>query len=258
MLIDHHCHLDFPQFSGQRDEIIARAEASGVQVLVTISTKIRSINTILEIAEAYENVFCSVGTHPHYADDELEIQTSEILALSQHPKVVAIGESGLDFFYKKSSYENQEISFRRHISVARKTGLPIEIHVRNADDHAACILREEYAKGPFKAILHCFTGSQELAKCAIDLGLCISFSGIITFKNSTELKIIAAKVPLNQLLVETDSPYLAPVPHRGKVNEPSFVRHTAQILAEVKGVSFDELANATTDNFYRLFKKVQR
>lgn len=258
MLVDHHCHLDFPQFADQRDQIVARAEDSGVGVMVTISTRIRNLNTLLDIANAYPNVFCSVGTHPHYADEELDIPLSDIIALSQHPKVVAIGEAGLDYYYQKSSREGQEEGFRRHIAAARETGLPLEIHARDADDDAARILEEEYANGPFKAILHCFTGGRDLARRAVALGLCISFTGVITFKKSDNLRAIAAEVPLDQLLVETDAPYLAPVPHRSKTNEPAFVRHTAEMLAEVKGIQFADLANATTDNFFRMFDKVPR
>ena len=258
MLVDHHCHLDFPQFADLRDQIVARAEAVGVGAMVTISTRIRNLSTLLDIAEAHPNVFCSVGTHPHYADEELDIPLSEIVKLSQHPKVVAIGEAGLDYYYQKSPREAQEEGFRRHIAAARETGLPLEIHARDADDDAARILEEEYAKGPFKAILHCFTGGRDLAQRAVALGLYVSFTGVITFKKSDDLRATAAEVPLDQLLVETDAPYLAPVPHRGKINEPAFVCHTAQALAEVKDVSFEDLAKATTDNFFRMFKKVPR
>lgn len=228
MLVDHHCHLDFPQFADERDAVVARAADAGVGVMVTISTRIRNLDTLLEIANAYPNVFCSVGTHPHYADEEPDIPVSEIVALSQHPKVVAIGEAGLDYHYQKSSRKEQEAGFRRHIEAARETGLPLEIHARDADKDTARILEEEYANGPFKAILHCFTGARELALRAVDLGFCVSFTGIITFKNSNDLRAIAAEIPLDRLLVETDSPYLAPVPYRSKTNEPAFVRHTAE------------------------------
>ncbi|MEO1609593.1 MAG: TatD family hydrolase [Pseudomonadota bacterium] len=258
MLVDHHCHLDFPQFADERDQIIARAEAAGVGVIVTISTRIRQLDTLLAITASYHNVFCSVGTHPHHADEEPDIPISEIVALSAHPKVVAIGEAGLDYYYQKSSRAGQEEGFRRHIAAARETGLPLEIHARDADEDTARILEEEYAKGPFKAILHCFTGGQDLARRAIALGLYVSFTGIITFKSSDKLRAIAEEVPLNQLLVETDAPYLAPVPYRGKTNEPAFVRQTAEVLAGVKGISLDELAAATTSNFFRIFQKVPR
>ena len=258
MLIDHHCHLDSPQILNQRDQIITRAKNAGVGVIVTISTQINNLGVLLEIVDEHENVFCSVGTHPQYAEEELGISLSEIITLSQHPKVVAIGESGLDMFNAKSSPESQESSFRQHIAAARKTGLPIEMHIRDADQRAICILQEEYAKGPFKAILHCFTGSQKLAMSALDLGFYISFTGIITFKNSDKLRVAATQIPINKLLIESDAPYLTPTPHRGKTNEPAFINHTAQVLAEVKGLSFEEIANATTNNFFRLFQKVPR
>lgn len=258
MLVDHHCHLDFPQFAAERDQVIARAAAAGVGVIVTISTSIRRLPELLKIAEAYPNVFCSVGTHPHIAHQELDIPVEEIVRLSEHPKVVAIGEAGLDYHYKNSTPEAQAEGLRRHIAAARITGLPLEIHSREADEDMACILEEEHAKGPFPAILHCFTGGRDLAMRALKLGVMISFSGVVTFRNSDELRSIAAEVPLDQMLVETDAPFLAPVPLRGKTNEPAFVVHTAEVLAKVKGVTPEELAKATTENFFRLFTKVPR
>lgn len=256
ILVDHHCHLDFPQFADQLDAMIERAHNNGVAAMVTICTKIRELDKLLAIANAYPNVFCSVGTHPHYADEELDIAVEEIIDLSQHPKVVAIGEAGLDYYYQHSSKEGQAEGFRRHIEAARQTGLPLEIHARDADEDTARILEEEYARGPFKAILHCYTGGPELAKKAIDLGMIVSFTGVITFKKSQDLRDIAATVPLDQLLVETDAPYLAPMPFRGKTNEPSYVRYTAEAIADVKGVSIEELATATTQNFLHYFDKV--
>ncbi|MGI9423466.1 MAG: TatD family hydrolase [Hyphomicrobiaceae bacterium] len=258
MLIDHHCHLDFPQFEAELDAIVMRAHRDGVGLMVTISTRIRKLATLLAISDAHPGVFCSVGTHPHYADEELDISVAEIIELSHHPRVVAIGEAGLDYHYQRSSREGQQTGFRRHIEAARETGLPLEIHARDADDDTAEILEDEFAKGPFKAILHCYTGGADLARRAVALGLMVSFTGIITFKNSTALRDVAAEVPLQNLLVETDAPYLAPMPHRSKTNEPAFVRHTAEKLAEVKHVSFDELAAVTTDNFFRIFSKVPR
>jgi TatD DNase family protein len=256
MLVDHHCHLDFPQFAAKRDEIIARARRAGVGVLVTISTRIRRLNEIVALAEAYPNVFCSVGTHPHNAHEELDITVGDIVRLAQHPKVVAIGEAGLDYYYKNSPPEAQAQGLRKHIAAARETGLPLEIHTRNADTDTARLLAEEHAKAPFRAILHCFTGERELAMSALDLGFYISFSGVVTFKKSEALRAIAAEVPLDRLLVETDAPFLAPEPFRGRTNEPSFVTHTAAVLAQVKGLSVAEFAAATTDNFFRLFGKV--
>jgi TatD DNase family protein len=258
MLIDHHCHLDFPQFAEDLDGIVARASAADVGVLVTISTRVRQLDRLLAIAESYPNVFCSVGTHPHYADEELDIPTQTLVDLSQHEKVVAIGEAGLDYYYQRSSREGQAMGFRRHIAAARATGLPLEIHARDADDDTAAILEEEYAAGPFKAILHCFTGGAELARRAVALGCCISFTGVLTFKRSDALREIAAEVPLDQVLVETDAPYLAPMPHRSKTNEPAYVRYTAETLAQVKGLTTDEIERATTENFFRMFEKVPK
>ncbi|HEX5600295.1 MAG TPA: TatD family hydrolase [Hyphomicrobiaceae bacterium] len=258
MLVDHHCHLDFPQFAKDRDGVVARAARAGVGMLVTISTRIRQLPDLIALAERYPNVFCSVGTHPHYAHEELDVSVDEIVRLAEHPKVVAIGEAGLDYFYKRSPPEAQAEGFRRHIAAARITGLPLEIHTREADEDTARILEEEHAKGPFPAILHCFTGGRDLAMRALALGLTISFTGVITFRKSEELRAIAAEVPLDRLLVETDAPFLAPEPYRGKLNEPAYVVHTAEMLARVKGVTPQELAEATTENFFRLFKKVPR
>lgn len=257
-LVDHHCHLDFPQFEGRLDTLIGRAHAAGVGVMVTISTRIRQLDRLLAIAQAHPSVYCSVGTHPHYADEELDIPVGEIVALSRHPKVVAIGEAGLDYHYQKSSREGQAEGFRRHIRAARETGLPLEIHTRDADDDTISILEEAHAEGPFPAILHCYTGGQKLATRAVELGLYVSFTGVVTFKKSDQLRDIAAAVPLERMLVETDAPYLAPVPCRGKTNEPAFVRHTAEVLAAVKRIDPEDLAAATTENFFRLFAKVPR
>ena len=259
MLVDHHAHLDFPQLAEERDAIIARAAAAGVGMIVTISTRIRRFPEILAIAERYPNVFCSVGTHPHQADEEVDVPASEIVRLSRHPKVVSVGEAGLDYFYKHATPENQAEGFRRHIRAARETGLPLEIHTRDADEDTARILQQEHDDGgPFPALLHCFTGGRDLALRALDLGLYISFSGVISFKKSDALRAIAADIPLDRLLVETDAPFLAPDPFRGKRNEPAFVVHTAAALARAKGVSAAEIATATTDNFFRLFRKAPR
>jgi TatD DNase family protein len=256
MLVDHHCHLDFPQFAADRGAVVARARAAGVGPLVTISTRVRRLPELIALAEAHEGVFCSVGTHPHYAHEELDVPLAEIVRLAQHEKVVAIGEAGLDYHYQRSPPEAQAAGFRRHIAAARETGLPLEIHSRDADADTARILEEEHGRGPFPAILHCFTGGADLARRALTLGLYVSFSGVISFKKSDELRAIAAGVPLDRLLVETDAPYLAPEPYRGKTNEPAFVVHTAAALAKVKGVTPDELAAATTASFFRLFAKV--
>ena len=258
MLVDHHCHLDFPDFETDRGSYVARAKVAGVATLVTISTRIRHYDTYRGIAEAFPDVFFTVGTHPHQAHEELDIPVEEIVARAAHPKCVAVGEAGLDYFYKKSPPEAQAEGFRRHIEAARRTGLPLEIHTRDADADTAKILTEEMAKGPFKAVLHCFTGGAELARQALALGLYVSFSGVVTFKKSDELRRIAAAVPLDRLLVETDAPFLAPDPYRGKRNEPAFVVHTAAALARVKGITDTELASATTENFFRLYSKAKR
>ncbi|MGE0627671.1 MAG: TatD family hydrolase, partial [Hyphomicrobiaceae bacterium] len=249
MLVDHHCHLDFPQFAEDRAGLVARAKAAGVGVMVTISTRIRQLPTLLEIAASDERVFCSVGTHPHNAHEELDIGTDEIVRLAGHPKVVSIGEAGLDYYYRKSPPEAQAEGFRNHIRAARLTGLPLEIHTRDADDDTARILQEEYTRdGPFPAILHCFTGGPELARRAVALGLYVSFSGVVSFKKSDALRAVAADVPLDRLLVETDAPFLAPEPYRGRTNEPALVVHTAAAVARARGMSPDELAAHTTEN----------
>ena len=258
MLVDHHCHLDFPQLAADRGGLLERAKAAGVGTMVTISTRIGQLPTLLDICVAHDNIYCSVGTHPHNADEERGIPVDEIVRLSEHPKVVAIGEAGLDYHYQLGSPEAQAEGFRAHIEAARRTGLPLEIHTRDADADTIAILEEEHAKGAFPAILHCYTGGPELARRAVELGLFVSFTGVITFKKSEALRAIARDVPLDRLLVETDAPYLAPEPYRGKTNEPSYVVHTAQTLADVKGVSPEELAAATTENFFRLFRKVPR
>ena len=258
MLIDHHCHLDFPDFAGDLDGVVERAKGAGVGLMVTISTRIRQFEQILGIAERYENVFCSVGTHPHNAHEELDIPVEDIVRLARHPKVVAIGEAGLDYFYDNSPRAAQAEGFRRHIAAARQTQLPLVIHARDADEDTAAILEEETAKGAFPAVLHCYTGGADLARRGLALGLYVSFSGILTFKKSDALREVAAGVPLDRLLVETDAPYLAPGKFRGKRNEPAYVAITATALAKVKGVPQAELAQATTENFFRLYNKTPR
>lgn len=257
MLVDHHCHLDFPEFAADLDGVVGRAKAAGVGTLVTISTRIRKFDLIRAIAERFPDVYCSVGTHPHNADEELDIPVSEIVRLAQHPKVVAIGEAGLDYHYKHSSPEGQAQGFRNHIAAARETGLPLEIHTRDADADTLAILEDEHAKGAFPAVLHCYTGGRELALRAVDLGLYVSFSGVISFKKTEALQAIAREVPIERILVETDAPFLAPVPHRGKTNEPAYVVHTAAALARIRDVPEAEIARATTENFFRLYGKAR-
>lgn len=258
MLIDSHCHLDFPDFASELDAVVARATAQGIGRIVTISTRVKRHGELIAIVERFPNVYCSVGTHPHHAQEEPDIGTGELVARAGHPKVVAIGEAGLDYHYRRSPRDLQEKSFRAHIAAARETKLPLVIHAREADADMAQILAEETGKGAFPAVLHCFTGGRDLALAAIDLGLSISFTGILTFKNSQNLRDIAKELPADRIFLETDAPYLAPGPYRGKRNEPAFVVETAKVLAEVRGVSPDEIARQTTENFFRLFSKVPR
>ena len=256
MLVDSHCHLDFPDFAGELDAVVARALAAGIARIVTISTRVKRHAEVLAIAERFDDVYCSVGTHPHYAHEELDIGVDELIGRTRHSKVVAIGEAGLDYHYDRSPRAAQEQGLRNHIAAARATGLPLVIHSRDADADMARILEQETGKGAFPAVLHCFTGGRDLAQRAIALGLSISFTGILTFKKSDELRAIAQSLPADRILVETDAPYLAPGPHRGKRNEPAFVVDTAAVLAETRAVSSDEIARQTSENFFNLFHKV--
>jgi TatD DNase family protein len=256
MLVDSHCHLDFPDFADDLDDIVARAAAAGIERIVTISTRVRRLGALLAITERFPNVYCSVGTHPHQVDEEDGIPADELIGLTDHPKVVALGEAGLDYFYQHGSREAQERGFRAHIAAARVTGLPLVVHTREADQDCARILEDEMAKGSFRAVLHCYTGGRDLAMTAISLGLSISFTGILTFKNSQALRDLAAELPADRIMVETDSPYLAPGKFRGKRNEPSYVVEIARVLAETRGVSLEEISRQTTANFFRLFSKV--
>jgi len=258
MLIDSHCHLDFPELRAELDAVLARAREAGVGLMVTISTRVEHFKDLKEIVEAHDNVYCSIGTHPHNAAEEPDITVEELVDISRHPKVVAIGEAGLDYHYDHSPREVQKKSFRTHIAAARKTGLPLVIHAREADADVARMLEEETAEGAFPFVLHCFTSGPDLAHRGLALGGYISFSGVLTFKKSDALRDIAMAVPYDRILVETDAPYLAPEPFRGKTNEPSFVVKTAARLAALRGVSEAEMARTTTDNFFHLFKKVPR
>jgi len=255
MLVDSHCHLDFPDFSEERADVIARARAAGVERMVTISTRVRRFDSIREIAESHAEVFCSIGTHPHNAAEEADITSDELVAISAHPRVVAIGEAGLDYFYDRAPRDIQAQVFRTHIAAARETRLPLVIHARDADDDMIAILRDETGKGTFPFVLHCFSSGAELARVGVALGGYVSFSGILTFRKSEELREIARAVPRERLLVETDAPFLAPMPYRGKRNEPAFTAHTAAVLADTIGVDADAIASITTTNFYRLFTK---
>ena len=256
MLVDTHCHLDFPDFAEERDAIVAHAEAAGITRMVTISTRVKRFDAIRAIAEAYPSVYCSVGTHPHNAGEERGISVEEIVALAEYGKCVAIGEAGLDYHYDKAPRDAQAEGFRIHIDAARRTGLPLVIHARSADGDVAQILEEETGKGAFPFILHCFSSGRALAEAGVRLGGYVSFSGILTFKNSEELRGIARDMPRDRLLVETDAPYLAPVPHRGKRNEPALVRHTAEVLADKLGTTLDGSAETPTANAFRVFSRM--
>ena len=256
MLVDSHCHLDFPDFAPELDAVIDRARQAGIGRMVTISTRVRKFPQIQSLTDRFGDVYCSVGTHPHHAAEELDVTVSDLMAAANGKKVVAIGEAGLDYFYDNSPREAQERGFRTHIAAARETGLPLVIHARDADEDVARILEEESGKGAFPFVLHCFTGGADLARRGVALGGYVSFSGILTFKKSDALRRTAADLPEDRILVETDAPYLAPGPWRGKRNEPAYVAETARVLAETRKVSKEAIAAATTRNFFRLFSKV--
>ena len=256
MLVDSHCHLDFPDFAADLEAVVERAEAGGIGRMVTICTRVRQHENVLAVAERFPSVFCSVGTHPHNAHEELDVQAEELVARARHPKVVAIGEVGLDYHYETGSPAAQEQSLRTHIAAARESGLPVVIHSRDADADMARILTEEMGKGAFAAVLHCFTGGRELAQQAVALGFYVSFSGILTFKKSDALRAVAAELPAERILVETDAPYLAPGPFRGRRNEPAYVAETAKTLAAARGVAVEEIEAQTTANVFRLFGKM--
>jgi TatD DNase family protein len=260
MLVDSHCHLEYPEFAEEGlDKVIARAQALGVGRFLTICTRIAEFDRVYAVAKQFDCIDCTVGTHPHHAVEEKELQVTaaEIISYTHDPKVVGIGETGLDYHYNHSPVDEQKKVFATHIEAAVATDLPLIVHTRNADDDTARILRD-VGQRKARGVIHCFSGGMNLAEQSLDLGFYISLSGIITFKKADELRAVAKYVPLDRLLVETDSPYLAPLPHRGKRNEPSFVVHTAQMLAEIKNISIEEVTQATTANFFRLFNKVQR
>jgi TatD DNase family protein len=256
-LVDSHCHLDFKELATDLDAVIGRAHAAGVAVMVTICTRVRKLSDVLAIAEANPGIYCSVGTHPHNAEEEPDVTAEELISRAAHPKVIAIGEAGLDYHYQHSSPAAQARSFRLHIEAARQTGLPLIIHSRDAEEDTAAIIEEEMVKGEFQAVLHCYSSKPSLAARGLAKGAYISFSGILTFKNADEIRAVAKSAPLDRILVETDAPYLAPAPHRGKVNEPAFVLHTLSKLAEIREMPAARLAGITSENFFRLFAKVR-
>ena len=257
MLVDSHCHLDFPELSTDADGVIARARSAGVGHMLTIGTKITKFDGVLAMAERFPDVSCSVGIHPHEAGVEPKMDVAKLMTLANHPKVVAFGETGLDFYYEHSPRAEQEASFRVHIAAAREAKLPVIVHTRDADPETIAILADEMAKGAFTGVIHCFSSGPELAAKALEFGFYISFSGIVTFKKAEALREVAKTIPMDRILVETDSPYLAPMPYRGKTNEPAYVTQTAAMVASLKGVSGEELAARTTENFFRLFSKAK-
>ncbi len=259
MLVDSHCHLNFEQLTTQMDDVLRRAELANVGHMLTIGTKLREFPSVLSIAEAHDNIHCTVGIHPHEAEEEgSDVTVEKLLELASHPKVVGIGETGLDYFYEHSPRDIQKQSFRIHIEAARQSGLPLIVHTRNADQDTIDILTEEYAKGAFTGVIHCFSSGWEVAEKSMEIGFYISISGIVTFKAAKDLQEHVTRIPMERLLVETDSPYLAPVPNRGKTNEPSFVAHTAAKVAELQQVSIEEIETVTTGNFFNLFNKIER
>lgn len=256
MLIDSHCHLDYPPLADEIDAVVARAEAAGIGLILTIATTLSGFERVRALAERFAHVYCTVGVHPHEAGRELGEDRDRLIALAAHPKVVGIGETGLDYYYDHSPRAAQRQAFRAHLEVAQTTGLPVIVHSRDADDDTAEILEEAGRRAPLGGVLHCFSSGKTLAERALALGFYISFSGIVTFKKADAVRAVAKLVPDRRILVETDAPYLAPVPHRGKTNEPSFIVHTARALAALRGVSPDRFASLTTDNFLRLFNKI--
>ncbi len=257
MLVDSHCHLDFPEFADELDTVIGSARAAGVSVIQTICTRISKFDQVLAVARLYDNMYCSVGVHPHNVEEEGKVAAADLLARCGDPKVIGIGETGLVYVYDHSPRAAQRASFRNHIAASRQSGLPLIVHTREADADTIDILTDEMNAGAYTGLIHCFSTSRELAENALKLGLYISISGIVTFNKAGELRDIVRDLPLDRLLVETDAPYLAPMPKRGKRNEPAYVVHTAARVAEIRGIAPEELARATTENFFRLFAKAQ-
>jgi TatD DNase family protein len=258
-LVDSHCHLDFPVFADDLDDIVARARNAGVGAMVTICTHLSRFGQVRAIAERFDGIWCSAGVHPHEADGEGPAATPErLVTLAADPLVVGIGETGLDYYYEHSARDAQQASFRAHIQAARESGLPLIVHTRDADDDTIAILADAYRNGPFPGVIHCFSTSRYLAEKALEIGFYISLSGIVTFKAAADLQETVRALPLDRLLIETDAPYLAPVPKRGKRNEPAFVAHTGAFVAALKQVEMTELARATSENFFNLFNKIPR
>ncbi len=257
MLVDSHCHLNFPDFENKISDVVQRAHDMDVKYMQTICTRLGEFPQILDIANDYKNIWCSVGVHPNNVAEEELTNSQELTQLAKDDKVIGIGETGLDYYYEHSPREKQQKSFIEHLKASAETGLPVIVHTRDADDDTLEILQEQYSKKAFKGLIHCFSTSSKLAYGAIELGMYISISGIVTFKKATLLQDIVKELPIEKLLVETDAPYLAPTPHRGKTNEPGFTRHTAEFVAKLKGIPYDEVAQITTSNFFELFSKAR-
>ena len=258
MIIDSHVNLHAPQFDEDRDDVIARARAAGVRLMVEISDKLSTFEATHDLAMAHDDIWCTVGAHPHEAKDHVELTADELVALAQRPRVIGIGECGLDFHYDLSPRDGQTAVFRQHIDAARRTGLPLVVHTREADEVMAAILREEHAKGPFKLLMHCYTSGSELAETAAELGAWFSVSGIATFKAAEDVREVIRRMPEDRIIVETDCPYLAPIPHRGRRNEPAYVGLVLQKLAEIRSWSLEEAEQRTTDAFFALFDRIPR
>jgi len=258
MIVDSHCHLDFKELNQNLENILREAENNNISYMQTICTKISTFDKVKEIAQSHKNIFCSVGIHPNDIQTEKLCDHQTLVNYTKHPKVISIGETGLDYYYKNSQVKIQKESFIEHIKASQITQLPLIIHTRDAEEDTYDLLYNSFKEKPCPALIHCFTASKKFAKKVLDLGLYISFSGIVTFKNATSLQEIAKTVPLDRILVETDSPYLAPVPKRGKVNEPSYVRYTTEFLANLFDMDFEKFANITTDNFFNLFTKAKK
>ncbi len=257
MLVDSHCHLDFPDYADDLDDVVAQARLAGVGVIQTVSTRMTTFPKVLAVAKRYDNMYCSVGVHPHNAGDEGDVTSAELVTATEHAEVIGIGETGLDYYYKHSPRDTQRASFRSHIAAARESGLPLIVHSRDADEDTAEILRDEAGKGAFFGLIHCFTSGRALAETALELGMSISISGIVTFRNAQALRDIVREIPLDRLLIETDAPFLAPAPNRGRRNEPAYVAHTAAAVADLLDVPPERLAEATTANFHALFREAR-
>lgn len=258
MIVDSHCHLNYGSLAEDMDGVLARAKEAGIGTMLAINARLSEYEDVLKIAEMHDNIYATVGSHPHDAEDEWGIKAEELIEKAKHKKVVGIGETGLDYYYDRSPRDKQQQNFIAHIEASRETGLPLIVHARDADDDCARIMADEMKKGEYPAVIHCFTASEEFARASLDIGCYISISGIVTFKSAKALQDAVKIIPLEKMLIETDAPFLAPVPMRGKPNEPSYVKYTAEFLAGHLGVSYAELATKTTDNFFELFSKTER